>query len=138
MGLMHAVGTRDVIRQHADDPLALARAHDEMTEARLTPWYRNTVDLDRTRAARLQAVIEGRPLPEATDPAARVRDALMVAIRHDADLFRAFTEITALLALPRDVMARPGVVDSIREVASRHAAAPPPGPSRAETLRLLS
>jgi 2-polyprenyl-6-methoxyphenol hydroxylase-like FAD-dependent oxidoreductase len=138
MGLMQAAGTREVIRQHAGDPLALARAHDEMTEARVTPWYRNTIDLDRTRWARLQAVIEGRPIPEATDPATRVRDALMVAIRHDADLFRAFSEMTSLLALPRDVMSRPGMVDSILKVASRHEAAAPPGPTRAETLRLVA
>lgn len=138
MGLMHAAGTRDVIRQHLGDPLALAHAHDEMTEARVAPWYRNTIDLDRTRWARIQAVIEGRPIPEPTEPAARVRDALMVAIRYDADLFRAFTEMTALLTLPRDVMSRPGIVDSIMAVASRHQAAAPPGPTRAETLRIVA
>jgi 2-polyprenyl-6-methoxyphenol hydroxylase-like FAD-dependent oxidoreductase len=138
MGLMHAAGTRDVIRERLGDPLALARAHDEMTETRLTPWYRNTIDLDRARVAAIRAAIEGRPIPPPTDPAGRVRAALMVAIRHDADLFRAFTEMNALLTLPREVMTRPGIVDAILDVASRHAAVPPPGPSRAETLRLLA
>jgi 2-polyprenyl-6-methoxyphenol hydroxylase-like FAD-dependent oxidoreductase len=138
MGLMHAAGTRDVIRKHLGDPLGLARAHDEMTEARLTPWYRNTIDLDRARVAGIRAVIEGRPIPAPTDPAGRVRAALMTAIRHDADLFRAFTEMNGLLTLPRDVMSRPGIVESILDVGSRHPAAPPPGPSRAETLRILA
>ena len=72
MGLMHAAGTREVVRRHLDDPLALARAHDEMTERRLTPWYRNTVELDRARAARLAAAATGQALPEPGDPAARV------------------------------------------------------------------
>ena len=138
MGLMHAAGTRDVVREHLGDPLALAQAHDEMTETRLTPWYRNTIDLDRARVARIHAVIDGRSIPAPTDPAGRVRDALMVAIRYDADLFRAFTEMNSLLSLPREVMARPGVGQSILDVASRHQAVSPPGPSRAETLRLLA
>jgi hypothetical protein len=44
MGLMHAVGTVDVVGQHLDNTLVLALAHDSMTEKRVTPWYRNTVE----------------------------------------------------------------------------------------------
>jgi 2-polyprenyl-6-methoxyphenol hydroxylase-like FAD-dependent oxidoreductase len=138
MGLMHAAGTREVIRQHLDDPLALARAHDEMTETRVTPWYRNTIDLDRTRIAAILATIKGRPVPEPTDSAGKIRKAFLIAARYDADLFRAFVEITSLLTLPRDVMVRPGVIDSIVAVANHHEATMPSGPSRAETLRILS
>lgn len=32
MGLMHAVGTVEVGRQHLDDPVALALAQDSMTD----------------------------------------------------------------------------------------------------------
>jgi hypothetical protein len=35
----------------------------------------------------------------------------------DADLFRAFIEMMSLLALPSEVMARPGLVDRVLEVA---------------------
>ena len=35
-------------------------------------------------------------------------------------------------------MTRPGIVDAILDVAGRHPAVPPPGPSRAETLRILA
>jgi 2-polyprenyl-6-methoxyphenol hydroxylase-like FAD-dependent oxidoreductase len=138
MGLMQAAGTRDVVRRHLGDPLALAHAHDEMTETRVTPWYRHTLELDRARAARIEAAIDGRPIPESTDPATRVRNALMIATRYDADLFRAFAEMMSLLTLPGAVMARPGLVDSVMEVARDHEAVAPPGPSRAETLRMLA
>lgn len=138
MGLLHAAGTREVVRQHLGDPLALAHAHDEMTETRVTPWYRNTIELDRARVAGINAAIEGRTLPEPTDPAARVRAALLIAIRYDADVFRAFTEINALLTLPSEVMSRPGLVDSILQAAHGRELVAPPGPSRAELLRMMA
>jgi 2-polyprenyl-6-methoxyphenol hydroxylase-like FAD-dependent oxidoreductase len=136
MGLMHAAGTREVVQKHLGNPLALAHAHDEMTEARVTPWYRQTLEIDRTRAARINAVIDGRPAPP-PDAAARIRDAFVLATRYDADLFRAYVELMSLLTLPREVLARPGLVDSIMAVAGAHEAGAPPGPTRADTLRLL-
>ncbi len=138
MGLMHAVGTAEVLRQHLDDPAALVLAHDSMTETRVTPWYRSTIELDRARIAQINASIEGGPAPQPADAGARIRSALLVAMMHDADLFRAFMETNALLALPQDILARPGVVDRIMEVAGAHEAVAPPGPSRDELLRMLA
>jgi hypothetical protein len=43
-----------------------------------------------------------------------------------------------MLALPQEVMARPGLVDRIREIADAHEAPTPPGPSREELLRMLA
>jgi len=134
MGLKHAVGTAEVVRKHLDDPLALAFAQDSMTEARLTPWYTSTVEFDRARTAQIKAVIQGRPAPRPTGPG----EALPIAMLYDATLFRAFLEMTALLALPRDVLARPGVVDRIMELADIHPPVAPPGPSRDELLRLAA
>lgn len=131
---MHAHGTAEVIQQHLDDPLALALAQDAMTETRLTPWYRDTVAGDRQRAAQITATLQGRKVPRPTDP----QDALLVAMLYDADLFRAFIETRSLLALPQEVMARPGMLDHIMAVAGAHEAATPPGPSREELLRLLA
>jgi flavin-dependent dehydrogenase len=138
MGLMHALGTVEVVRQHLDNPLALSLAHDSMTETRVTPWYRNTIEIDRTRIAQVNALIEGRPAPQPTDPRARIAKALLVAMMYDADLFRAAAEMRSLLALPQEVMARPGVVDRIMEVAGTHEAVMPPGPSREELLHMLA
>jgi hypothetical protein len=64
---MHAVGTVDVVGQHLDNTLVLALAHDSMTEKRVTPWYRNTVELDRRRIALYNAFLEGRPEPQPAD-----------------------------------------------------------------------
>lgn len=134
MGLMHGLGTVEVVRQHLNDPLALALAHDSMTETRVTPWYRDTVAFDRARTAEIDAFIEGRPTPRPMDP----RNALRVAMRYDADLFRAAMENISLLALPQEVMARSGVIDRIMEVARGHEAWAPPGPSRGELLRIAT
>jgi hypothetical protein len=57
---------------------------------------------------------------------------------YDADLFRASTELRSMLALPQEVMARPGVVDRIMEVAGTHEAVTPPGPSREELLHMVA
>jgi 2-polyprenyl-6-methoxyphenol hydroxylase-like FAD-dependent oxidoreductase len=138
MGLMHAAGTADVVGQHLDNPLGLALAHDSMTETRVTPWYRNTVEIDRKRIARYNAFIEGQPEPQPVDPPARIADAFAVAMMYDANLFRASLEIASVQALPREVMARPGVVDRILEVASTHEVVTPPSPSREELLRMLA
>jgi 2-polyprenyl-6-methoxyphenol hydroxylase-like FAD-dependent oxidoreductase len=138
MGLMHALGTVEVVREHLDNPLALAIAQDSMTETRLTPWYRNTIAIDRRWIAQYNASIEGRPQPQATDPRARIAAALLVAMMYDADLYRANVEIRSLLALPQEIMARPGVVDRILEVAGTHEAVIPSGPSREELLRMLA
>ncbi len=134
IGLTQALGTAEVVRDHLDDPLALALAHDAMTEARVTPWYRCTVAFDRLRTVQIQAAIQGRPAQQPAGP----ESALGVAMLYDADLFRNFLEIMSVLALPQEVMARPGVKDRIMEVAGTHEAAVPPAPSRDELLRLVA
>jgi 2-polyprenyl-6-methoxyphenol hydroxylase-like FAD-dependent oxidoreductase len=133
MGFMHAVGTAEAVRQHLDDPLALALAHDSMTEARVTPWYRNTIEIDRRWIAHWNALIEGRPDPQPADPRAHIA----VAMMYDADVFRAALEMRSLLTLPQEVMARPGLVDRIKEVADANEAVIPTGPSREELFRML-
>lgn len=135
IGLMHAIGTADVVRQHLDDPLSLALAHDEMTETRVTPWYRHTAAFDRQRTAEIRAAIDGREVPTPTDLAS----ALARAMPHDADLFRASVEIQSLLALPEEVLARSGLAERVTDVVSMHGdAAAPPCPSREEVLRLMT
>jgi 2-polyprenyl-6-methoxyphenol hydroxylase-like FAD-dependent oxidoreductase len=144
MGLMHAAGTAGVIREHLGDPLALALAHDEMTQATVTPWYQNTIQMDRARRAQLHAAATGDPAaaapapPAGADPAARLQQALPVAMLYDADVFRAFIEILGLLALPQEVFSRPGLAERIMAVGAEHDASIIPGPSRADVLNILT
>jgi 2-polyprenyl-6-methoxyphenol hydroxylase-like FAD-dependent oxidoreductase len=134
MGLMHAVGTAEVIREHVQNPLELALAHDAMTTSRLVPWYASTVQFDRLRTAQITAAISGRPAPPVQGPSA----ALAVAMMHDATQFRAGLEITSLLALPEQVFARPGVVDRVMKLADIHPPVEPPCPSRSELVTMLA
>lgn len=137
-GLMHAAGTADVVREHLGDPLALARGHDEMSQARVRPWYQDTIEFDRERKEQIDASINGRPAPVPADPAALARGALRVAMMDDADLFRAFAEIIGMLALPQQVMTRPGLIDRITLIADGRRPEAPPGPSRDHVLRMLA
>lgn len=138
LGAMHAAGTADVVGEQLGDPLALALAHDEMTQARITPWYQNTVVLDRARLAQLDASA-GRPVtPPAMGPGAQIMGDLTVAMLYDPDLFRTFLEIISMYALPQEVLARPGLADRVAAVAAEHEPFVMPGPSRADVLASLS
>ncbi len=135
IGLMHAAGTADVVREHLGDPRALALAHDEMTQATVVPWYRDTVESDRARRAALDAAATGRPAAAAPGPDAGAR--LEQAMLYDADLFRAFVEVVALLTPPDEVLSRPGLAGKVMAVAAEHEEFTMPGPSRADVLSLL-
>lgn len=137
MGLMQAAGTAEVIRDHLADPVALAYAHDEMSQERVTPWYRDTVRLDRARLEQIGAAIDGRPTPDGADEPASAESAFPVAMMYDADVFRAYVETMSMLALPAEIFARPGFTDRVMAAASgREALAP--GPSRADLLKVLA
>lgn len=138
LGLMHAAGTVDVVGEHLGDPLALALAHDEMTQARITPWYQNTVALDQARLAQLDAAA-GRPAaPPARGPGMDGMRDFSVAMLYDPDVFRAFVEVYGLFALPGEVLARPGLADRIAAVAAEQEEVVIPGPTRADVLASLS
>ena len=108
----------------------LRRAFDEVTERTVTPFYRNQIVADRARIAEMEALREGRQ-PPPPDPGQVL---LLTAAMHDREVFRAFIEIVTCLALPQEVLARPGVADRI----ARYADAPPPAPDRAQLLELLA
>ena len=76
-----------------------------------------------------------RPRPD--DPATVLGAALARAMPHDANIFRAFSEIAGCLTLPGVVFKRPGFADRVLEVAGAHEVTPPLGPTRDELLRLI-
>jgi 2-polyprenyl-6-methoxyphenol hydroxylase-like FAD-dependent oxidoreductase len=138
LGLAHAITLRDTLREHADDPARLGVEYDRVTEETLTPWYRDQVDGDNEFAAEVQATIDGRPpASSADDPAKQMEAAFITASRADADVARAWFDVYSCLALPAEVLARPG----IREKVAAYVGVELPqllGPSRAELLALVS
>jgi 2-polyprenyl-6-methoxyphenol hydroxylase-like FAD-dependent oxidoreductase len=144
LGLMHAAVVAEAAADHVKDPFTLALEYDRLTRQRLLPWYRNTVYLDTQRIAQITAVIGGRcPRRDGPDLAgAPLRD-LLAAMTTDADVFRAYQEMIAMLAPPQEIMTRPGLARAITAAAARarpDGRAPwlAPGPSRAEVLKMLS
>jgi 2-polyprenyl-6-methoxyphenol hydroxylase-like FAD-dependent oxidoreductase len=138
MGLMHAVGTAGVIGEHLDDPLALASAHDRMTQDLITPWYQGTVLQDRARKAQIDAAIEGRPAPHSEGPGALMDLAFGTSMLYDPDVFRGMMEIVSMQALPEEVFARPGFADLVVAAAQDREPFAAPGPSRADLLTALA
>ena len=138
IGLMHALATAEAVGAHLDDPAALAVEHDRLTRKRVLPWYRATTQVDRQRAGQVAAAIEGRPpAPTPASPEVQVVQDVSAAMMVDADAFRAFLELTFMLALPEDLVSRPGFATHVRTIA---AALPParfPGPTRQELLAML-
>jgi flavin-dependent dehydrogenase len=133
VGAVHAQLLRAVVRTHLDDPAELARAFDELTEQQVAPFYRSQLATDRARIAEMDALRAGRR-PPPPDPA---RTALLTAAAHDADAYRALLETITCLALPDEVLERPGMAERL----AAHAGEPPPvtpGPDRAQLLQLLA
>jgi len=139
IGFMHALATAEAVASHLTDPLALALEQDRLTRKRVLPWYRATTQIDRQRAAEVAAAIEGRPPAQAPPvPAALVMRDFMTATALDADAFRAYLEMIFLLALPQEILSRPGFAERVSDIAAGGAPAPPPGPSRQDLLAMLS
>ena len=132
VGLVHAQLLRDVARETLDDPAALAERWDAATETYVAPFYWNQIAADRMRLAEMRALRDGLEPPIAAGPMAQ----LGLAAGYDEEAFRAALETILCLALPQEVLARPGIAETIARYDP--ADAPPiPGPSRQELLRLL-
>jgi 2-polyprenyl-6-methoxyphenol hydroxylase-like FAD-dependent oxidoreductase len=136
LGLLHARDLRDAVRL-LDGPAEFAAAWDELTEAHLVPWYRDTVTEDRARLREVDALRAGERPPRPSGPVGEVLAALPAAMTHDPDIFRALVQTRACYATLAEVLARPGVAERIVEIGSAHEAQPPPGPDREQLLALL-
>ena len=132
VGLIHAQALRDVARGHLDDPAGFATAWDEATESRAAPYYWNQIRADRARFAHMETLRTGAE-PPAPDP---VIESIKGATAHDADVFRGMLETMMCLALPQEVVARPGFMEKVMAVGA--APMPIPGPDRAALLDLVS
>jgi 2-polyprenyl-6-methoxyphenol hydroxylase-like FAD-dependent oxidoreductase len=133
VGLVHAQALRHVVREHLGDPGALATSCDEVTEARVAPFYRSQLAFDGFRLAEMKALRDGTQ-PAPPDP---LMSELEVASLRDASVFRARVEMLTCLAVPADVFARPGMMERIEELGDGERIRFP-GPDRAQLLALLA
>jgi hypothetical protein len=125
------------VSSHLQDPLGFAEAWDAATEARLTPWYRETVEEDRDRLHEIDALREGmEPAPPSEHPAL-LRRALTTAAVYDPDLFRAYLDSRAVLKPLGQTFSEDGVAERALEVAGENQRLELPGPSREELVALL-
>ena len=132
VGLIHAQALRDVARAHLDDSATFATARDEATETRAAPFYWNQIQADRARFAEMEALRAGVE-PPPPDP---VVSAIRGAMSHDPDVLRAMVETLMCLALPQDVLARPGFLDKVMAIGAEPLQIP--GPDRAALLQLMA
>jgi 2-polyprenyl-6-methoxyphenol hydroxylase-like FAD-dependent oxidoreductase len=134
VGLIHAQGLRHVVRSSGvGDAEGLVRAFDQVTEERVAPWYWSQISTDRRRVAEMDALRRGEE-PAPPDP---TWAAVGAAIFRDAEVFRGALDMAMCLALPEEVLARPGFMDRVHAVPP----GPPlrmPGPDREQLLALLS
>lgn len=138
LGLVHAKLLADVLRAHPDDPRAFADAFDAVTEAELTPWYRETVEEDRIRLHQIEALRHGLEVRAASGSLAWQLEALAAAMAYDADAFRALVANKACLTLNREIFENARLLERILEVARESDPAPSPGPDRDQLLALLA
>jgi 2-polyprenyl-6-methoxyphenol hydroxylase-like FAD-dependent oxidoreductase len=138
LGLLHAAALPALLREHAGDPAGFAGAWDAATEAELKPWYRETVTEDRARLRQWEANRRGEAPAPPDGTAAEALAALMAAVPHDPDAFRAFLASRSCITSLRDSLADPALVARAREVAAAHEPRPVPGPSRAQLLELVA
>ena len=73
---------------------------------------------------------------ETEDPGWAIAKALPAAGQSDPELLRGSVEIIALFSRAIEVLARPGVLEKVLEVA-KSPQEPAPGPSRAELVELV-
>ncbi len=137
LGLLHTQCLREVVSAHLDDPLEFALAWDAATEAKLTPWYRETVEEDRDRLHEIDALRNGIEPGPPSERSAVLRGALNTAALHDPELFRAYMASRAVLTPLGETFARDGVVERALELADANERMALPGPSREELLTLL-
>jgi 2-polyprenyl-6-methoxyphenol hydroxylase-like FAD-dependent oxidoreductase len=137
LGLMHTHCLREVVSSHLDDQMEFAEAWDAATEAKLTPWYRETVEEDRDRLREIDALRNGLEPAPPSDRSAVLREALNTAALHDPELFRAYVASRAVLTPLSESFAQEGVAERTLELAGEHEPIVMPGPSRNDLLTLL-
>ncbi len=138
IGLMHAIALRDLLQVASFDfPMELAQRWHEVTEATVEPYFRATLDFDRHRLAEIEAGIDGKAY-EPGDQQYELNQALTAAAGKDPDLFRPMLRVLAVLAVPDEVFAEPGVTERAMELGKNWRDEPVFAPTREELLAIVA
>ena len=128
----------DAIADNLDRPADLVAAWDRVTTAHAVPWHDATVAFDRVRGPEVEAFRLGLPDPhDPNDMASAGARAFGSASHYDAQVLQWFGEISNCLTLGDEVVARPGVLERVLDVATANPPYQTPGPTRAELEHLL-
>jgi 2-polyprenyl-6-methoxyphenol hydroxylase-like FAD-dependent oxidoreductase len=139
VGMLHARHLRDVLRTAAEGPRSIVEEFDRRTEAHVAPWYHAQIAADQARFAEMDAVREGRPVPQPGALAQQI-GALFGTMMADPDLFRAALEYVATITPVQTILERPAVAERMAAVRRAMSGPPPaiPGPNRAQVLQLIA
>ena len=132
VGMVHAEVLCDALRKHGDDLAALQLGFDAATEVNVTPFFRAQATADEARIAEMEALRDGRPVPDVDRTLGRLRAAAMT----DAEVFRAMVELMTCMDLPAEILARPRVREALAAVGDV-TPGPVPAPDRAQLAALI-
>jgi 2-polyprenyl-6-methoxyphenol hydroxylase-like FAD-dependent oxidoreductase len=136
LGAIHAVALRDLLHDAPDDPVDLACRWHDATMATVEPWYRDTLAYDDGRLEHIHAEIDGREFEPS--PEYDITEALQVAASKDPEMLRCGLEISGVLTLRDEVLARPGVLERILELGGGWRDRRLPGLTRPELLSIVA
>jgi hypothetical protein len=138
LGLLQCLALRDTLRSTGvDDPAAFSAAWADATASGAEPWYGATLSLDRHRLAEINAEIRGEAYRPAGDDW-EIIQSLQFAAGSDPDCLRALLSIFGLLRPIDEVLADPGLLDTIIAAGGGWRDAPQFGPSRSELLSIVA
>ena len=132
IGALHAGVLRDVVAQEGTaDPDALVLRFAAETAATIAPYVDSTLSFDRHRLAEIEADVAGVPY-QPVDPAWAMTRAVGAGAREDPVVARMHAAISALQAIPGQLLGDPAVGGAVARYLGRSHYAP--GADRAELL----
>jgi 2-polyprenyl-6-methoxyphenol hydroxylase-like FAD-dependent oxidoreductase len=112
LALAHAQQLARTADQAATDPGGFAAEFAAWTRRRLGIWYESQAAIDAAASVRMRAIFTGESVPRAA-PAARAIEALGTASARDEQIARLFQRLIGVLTPLSEVLAQPGVAETI-------------------------
>jgi len=132
IGALHACVLRDVVaKEGTADPDALVLRFAAETAATIAPYVDSTLSFDRHRLAEIEADVAGVPY-QPIDPAWAMTRAVGAGSREDPVVARVHAAISAVQAIPGQLLGDPAVGGAVARYLGRSHYAP--GADRAELL----